>query len=123
MSHVRSRKDAFFNQSDEQILTSYRADFRRVFGFEITPVWSKLNRLPMYSPVFYRGYRNPPLRDSRLRNVYLAGNYRTFPSIASTGTALRSGVETGAAMLSDHGCTTDLPDAIGRFRLASTPKG
>jgi len=123
MSHVRSRKDAFFNQSDEQILSSYRADFHRVFGFELTPVWSRLNRLPMYSPVFYRGYRNPPLRDSRLRNVYLAGNYRTFPSIASTGTALRSGVETGAAILSDHGCTTDLPDAISRFRLASMPKG
>ncbi len=123
MSHVRSRKDTFFNQGDEQILAAYRADFRRVFGFEITPVWSKLHRLPMYSPVFFRGYRNPTLRDPRLRNVYLAGNYRTFPSIASTGTALSSGVETGTAMLADHGCTTDLPDAIGRFRLASMPKG
>ena len=50
----------------------------------------------MYSPVFGRSFRNPPIRSASWENVYFAGNYRTFPSIVSTGTALGSGLETGA---------------------------
>ena len=122
MSHLPSRRDAFFAQSDEEILAAYRADFRRVFGFDLEPFWTQVNRLPMYSPVFRPGYSNPPVRDTTCRNVYLAGNYRTFPSVASTGTALRSGVEAGAAMLADHGGRTDLPEAIDRFRLSAMPR-
>ena len=77
----------------------------------------------MYSPVFDRGYRNPPVRSATWRNVYFAGNYRTFPSIASTGTALASGLTAGAAILADHGGSTDLPDAVRRFRVRSLPRG
>ncbi len=123
MTHVPSRHDAFFHQSDDEILAGYRADFRRVFDFELEPFWTQVNRLGMYAPVFRQGYENPPLRDAVFRNVYCAGNYRTFPSIASTGTGLASGVEAGAAMLADHGGTTDLPAEIQRYRLASMPRG
>ena len=56
----------------------------------------------MYSPVFFRHYRNPPIRSTTWSNLWFAGNYRTFPSIVSTGTALGSGVETGAAMAPDE---------------------
>ena len=123
MTHVPNRNDAFFQQSDEEILAGYRADFLRVFGFELEPFWTQVNRLAMYAPVFHRGYENPPLRDAVFRNVYGAGNYRTFPSVASTGTALSSGVETAAAVLADHSGTTDLPAEIDRYRLASMPRG
>jgi hypothetical protein len=53
----------------------------------------------MYSPVFLRGYRNPPVRSESWPNVFFAGNYRTFPSIASTGTALQSGLDAAASAL------------------------
>ena len=122
MTHVPNRHDAFFHQSDDEILAGYRADFHRVFGFELEPFWTQINRLGMYAPVFHRGYENPPLRDAVLANVYCAGNYRTFPSIASTGTALVSGVDAGAAIVADHGGTSDLPEAIDGYRLASMPR-
>jgi hypothetical protein len=48
--------------------------------------------------------------------VYFAGNYRTFPSIASTGTAIGSGLEAGEAILGSLGRSSGLPDALSRFR-------
>jgi hypothetical protein len=76
----------------------------------------------MYSPVFDRGFRNPPITSASWENVYFAGNYRTFPSIVSTGTALGSGVATGSAVLDALGQSTDLPDAVANFRLRSMPR-
>jgi hypothetical protein len=70
----------------------------------------------MYSPVFYRGYRNPPLRSATFSNLYFGGNYRTFPSIVSTGTALRSGLETAQAMLQDGGGASGLLEQALRFK-------
>jgi uncharacterized protein with NAD-binding domain and iron-sulfur cluster len=66
--------------------------------------------------VFTRGYRNPPPRSASWSNLYFAGNYRTFPSVVSTGTALRSGLETAQAMLQDHGDATDLLARADAFR-------
>jgi hypothetical protein len=54
--------------------------------------------------------------------VYFGGNYRTFPSIVSTGTALGSGLATGAAVLGDLGRRTDLPAQASSFRLAAMPR-
>ena len=54
-------------------------------------------------------------------NVYFAGNYRTFPSIVSTGTALGSGVATAGALLQQLARSTALPDAITSFRLRDMP--
>jgi hypothetical protein len=71
--------------------------------------------------VFYRHYRNPPIRSATWANVWFAGNYRTFPSIASTGTALGSGVETATAFLATLGRPTSLGASISRFRLKGMP--
>ncbi len=123
VTHVPSRDHDGFGRSDEEIWSGYRADFRQVFGFELDPVWTRLVRLPLYSPVFHRGYRNPPVRSSQWPQVYFAGNYRTFPSIASTGTALRSGVDAATALLGDLGRSTPVPGEIDLFRLARMPRG
>jgi protoporphyrinogen oxidase len=122
VTHLQSRADPFFARSDEDLLAAYAEDFRRVLGVRFEPFWTNVARVPMYSPVFDRGYRNPPVRSATWRNVYFAGNYRTFPSIASTGTALASGLEAGAAILADHGGDTDLPAAVRRFRVRSLPR-
>ncbi len=123
MTHVPSRSDPAFRRDEEAVLQGYLDDFERLFGFPLQPFWSHLTRLPLYSPVFSTGYRNPPIRSASWSNLYFAGNYRTFPSIASTGTALGSGVEAAAAMLDDHGGTSDLPELLARYRLASMPRG
>lgn len=123
VTHLQSRDRELFKLSDGDLMARYRDDFRAVFGFEIEPFWTNIARVPMYSPIFYRGFRNPPIRSSSWKNVYFGGNYRTFPSIVSTGTALSSGVDTADAMLADHGARTDLRQRIDAHRLAAMPRG
>lgn len=102
VTHLRRRDDPFYKRSDEELMAGYREDFREIFGFELEPFWSHVARVPMYSSIFHTRYANPPERSAAWRNVYFAGNYRTFPSIASTGTALDSGLEAARAVLADR---------------------
>ena len=122
VTHLRGRDRPLFHASDDELLSRYREDFRAVFGFDLEPFWTHIARVPMYSPVFVRSFRNPPLRSASWENVYFAGNYRTFPSIVSTGTALGSGVTTGSAVLQAVGRQTDLPEVVAHFRLRSMPR-
>jgi protoporphyrinogen oxidase len=101
VTHLNSHKRPFFAKPEDEILQAYFEDFRAVFGFDLDPFWVKLSRVPMYSPIITPNYRNPPVRSTRFGNVYFAGNYRTFPSVVSTGTALASGLEAAQAILSD----------------------
>jgi protoporphyrinogen oxidase len=117
VTHLNGRHRQLFDLPDDQLLARYAEDFERVLGAKLQPVWTHVSRVPMYSPVFDTDWRNPPVRSVSWRNLYFAGNYRTFPSVASTGTALQSGVEAGDALLHDIGGQTDLPTAIERFRL------
>ncbi len=123
VTHLRGRDRPLFRESDEQLTARYLEDFRAIFGFELAPFWTNVARVPMYSPVFGRSFRNPPLRSASWTNVYFAGNYRTFPSIVSTGTALGSGLETGRVLLEELGRRSDLPAAVARFRLRRMPRG
>ena len=116
VTHLNNRSRPFFAKSDDELLAGYLDDFRAIFGFDLDPYWTNVARVPMYSPVFNRGYRNPPARSSTLANVYFAGNYRTFPSIVSTGTALLSGLETVDVMLRDHGLVGGLAGEARDFR-------
>jgi protoporphyrinogen oxidase len=117
VTHLNSRTRPFFAKPEEQILDAYLEDFKVIFGFDLDPFWVKLTRVPMYSPVIGPKYRNPPVRSTRFGNVYFAGNYRTFPSIVSTGTALASGLEAAQAVLRDKGTDTPLPDKVAAFRM------
>jgi protoporphyrinogen oxidase len=122
VTHLRGRDRPLFQVSDDELLSRYREDFRAVFGYDLEPFWTHVARVPMYSPVFGRSYRNPPIRSTSWNNVYFAGNYRTFPSIVSTGTALGSGVVAASALLQSEGRPTELPGALARFRLRSMPR-
>ena len=122
VTHLRSRDRPLFHESDEGLMARYSADFSAVFGGELNPLWSRVTRVAMYSPVFLRHYRNPPIQSSTWSNVWFAGNYRTFPSIVSTGTALGSGVETGATLLGTLGRTTPLAGAVAGYRLGAMPR-
>ena len=122
VTHLPNRDHALFKTSDDELKALYLKDFESVFRFELEPFWTHVSRVPMYSPVFSRTFRNAPIRSTSWRNVYFAGNYRTFPSIVSTGTALGSGVAAASALLHTVGKSTELPDAIARFRLRSMPR-
>jgi protoporphyrinogen oxidase len=122
VSHVQSRQSRLFQLGDEELMAGYLADFRAVFGFDLQPFWTHIARVPMYSPIFRRHYQNLPVRSVTWRNVYFAGNYRTFPSVVSTGTAMRSGLETAHAILGDLGTPTPLLDAATGYRLPGMPR-
>jgi hypothetical protein len=121
VTHLPGCDHPLFRVSKEELMARYADDFREVFGFELQPCWTHVSRVPMYSPVFDRGFRNPPMISTSWGNVYFAGNYRTFPSIVSTGTALGSGVATGSALLQELGKVSELPRSVANFRLRSMP--
>ena len=102
VSHLASTADPRFSLTDAELLAAYARDFRSLFALSLEPRWYRVNRIRMYSPVFDRSYENPPPRSATFANLYLAGNYRTFPSVASTGTALGSGLETASVILRDE---------------------
>jgi protoporphyrinogen oxidase len=106
-----------FHESDEQIMTRYRDDFRALFRMDLQTKWTRLVRVPMYSPVFRVGYRNPPVRSARHTNLFYTGNYRTHPSVASTGTALGSGIATAAAILAEVGGQSHVVSDVREFRF------
>jgi protoporphyrinogen oxidase len=112
------RDRTMFRESDAEIWRRYRDDFRALFGFELTTKWTRLVRVPMYAPVFRVGYRNPPLRSARHGNLFYTGNYRTHPSVASTGTALASGIATAGAMLAEAGHHSRVISAVEGFRFS-----
>jgi protoporphyrinogen oxidase len=122
VTHLPSREHELFRRSDDQLLGAYLEDFKDIFGFDLEPRWSHVSRLPMYSPVFVKGFRNLPVRSTTWRNVYFAGNYRTFPSCATTGTALQSGIEAGEALLADNHGESDLAARVRNFRLRAMPR-
>ena len=120
VTHTRSRTMPFFSQLPEvELCARYLADFREVFGENLQPRWTQVNRLPMYSPVFFRDYRNPGPHSTCFRNLYFAGNFCTFPSVASTGTALFSGLAAACAMLGGGAGHENIMQAAERFRPPS----
>jgi protoporphyrinogen oxidase len=122
VTHLHDRERPLFRMSDDELLARYHDDFRRVFGTPLEAFWTNVARVPMYSPVLGPSFRNPPIASTTWRNVYFAGNYRTFPSVVSTGTALGSGLAAAETILRAHGKTTDLLDAVARFELAGMPR-
>ncbi len=114
VSHLLDRNRPLYALPDDALLRAYFEDFRTVFGFDLDPHWVHVSRVPMYAPVMRRGFRNLPVRSATFRNVFFAGNYRTFPSILSTGTAIESGRETAREIDSefrDRGGYNDRPDS------------
>jgi protoporphyrinogen oxidase len=99
-THVRANDSAsMLHWTPKAIEARYLDDFEQRFGQPLRPEWTHTSRIPLYSPVFVHGYKNPGVTHSRLSNVFLAGNHRTFPVLATTGSAMGSGAEAARAAL------------------------
>ena len=122
VTHLNNRGMDMFSMSDEELIKVYSEDFKRIFGVELKARWFNIARVPEYSPILYKNFENPLARSTHFNNVYFAGNYRTFPSIVSTGSALGSGVEAGKLILEHNGQSSTVDDLMGRFQLKSKPK-
>jgi protoporphyrinogen oxidase len=122
VNHLPGPEHEYFRRGDDELVSGYLRDFRTVFGFDLDPLWFRISRIPRYSPIFVRGYRNPPVRSASFANLFFAGNYRTFPSIASTGTALWSGLEAATEIMRESGGENSLQAEAKAFRLRSMPR-
>jgi protoporphyrinogen oxidase len=121
VTHLNNRGMPMFSMSDEELTKAYSDDFEKIFGMKLKPRWFNICRVPEYSPILYRNFQNPLARSTRFNNVYFAGNYRTFPSIVSTGSALGSGVEVGKLILEQNGQGCVVDAGVRNFRLKSKP--
>jgi protoporphyrinogen oxidase len=119
VTHLRSPREPLFSLDEDELLARYLDDYREVFGIDLVLDWSNLSRIPAYSPVFTPAYRNPDVRSADWENLYLTGNYRTYPSVASTGTALRAGVETGDIVVEE--LSGRRPERVGDKRWGPMP--
>ena len=99
VTHSLSAESEHFRLSDDELAHTYDDDLRRLVGQPTEIAWRQVNKMAQYSPVLTPGYENPPLRNPRAPSVFFAGNYRTFPSVVSTGTAMASGFEAARALL------------------------
>lgn len=122
VTHITNCRRDLFGLTETELTDLYSRDFERAFDRPLNPLWWKVNRIPRYAPIQVTCYRNPPIRSSCLDNLFFAGNYRTFPSILSTGTALRSGVETGEAILRHLNRSSTLLKCLDTYRLRDMPK-
>ena len=122
VTHLNNRGMDMFSMSDEELIRLYSEDFERVFGMKLKARWFNIARVAEYSPILYKNFQNPLAQSTHFDNVYFAGNYRTFPSIVSTGSALGSGVEVGKLILEQHGQSSTVDELMGRFELTSKPK-
>lgn len=99
VTHLQGTGSPLFSLSEEELLSRYLDDYRAVFGLDLQLDWTHLSRVAAYSPIFRPDYRNPDMHSRIWDNLYLTGNYRSYPSVASTGTALQAGLDTGGAVI------------------------
>lgn len=89
------------DKTKEELLQIYQVDFEKLFGFKLAPAWSHLSFIKNYSPKFLKGYQNPDPR-GKVKGIYFAGNYLTYPTITSTGSALASGQLAADCIIKDY---------------------
>jgi len=115
-THVRNRTEtSMLRWSEADIEARYLDNFETRFGVRLQPEWTHTSRIPYYSPVFAHGYQNPPVTHSQISNLFLAGNHRTFPILATTGSAMGSGAEAATAALASRHLKVG---AVGDFEAA-----
>jgi protoporphyrinogen oxidase len=71
--------------------------FCECFDVPLRPRWSHVTIIPRYTPVYAPGFRVAPVRSAQISNLFFAGNFRTFPAVATTGSALQSGEDAAHA--------------------------
>jgi len=87
-------------KSDKELLTSYQNTYKRIYGEDLEINWYKINRIPYVSAKYIKGYKNPAVR-TKFKGLYLTGNFMSYPSVTSTGTAIAAGTRSAEAIITD----------------------
>jgi protoporphyrinogen oxidase len=92
---------AALKRPDEELLADYAKSYSAIYGEALKVNWFKVNRIPFVSAKYVKGYRNPAVRTS-VEGLYLCGNYMSYPSVTSTGTAISTGLAAARAVTDDQ---------------------
>ncbi|MCC2625492.1 MAG: amine oxidase [Burkholderiales bacterium] len=87
--------------SDEELLDSYKKTYYEIYKEELSINWYKINRIPFVSAKYVKNYKNPDIR-TKISGLYLSGNYMSYPSVTSTGTAAATGHATAKMIIEDN---------------------
>lgn len=88
------------HMSEEELIKSYQETYYKLYGVELAINWYKVNKIPFVSAKYVKGYQNPPAR-TKVTGLYLSGNYMSYPSVTSTGTAITTGKQTAKVIIDD----------------------
>jgi hypothetical protein len=103
VTHGIARRDrGWWERTPQQVLEASLDALQAATGSRPEPVWFQLTKLPFYTPLYVPGFRVPPARSPHVDNLYFAGNYTTFPEVATTGMAMRSGQRAAAALCAEQ---------------------
>lgn len=86
--------------ADDKLIELYKKTYYTVYKEELSINWYKVNRIPFVSAKYVKAYKNPDAR-SKVNGLYLTGNYMSYPSVTSTGTAVAAGINTAQAIIED----------------------
>jgi protoporphyrinogen oxidase len=92
---------ALLKRPDVELLADYERSYSAIYGESLKVNWFKVNRIPFVSAKYVKGYRNPSVR-TNLEGLYLCGNYMSYPSVTSTGTAIATGLAAARAVMDDQ---------------------
>ena len=88
-----------FSIKKDEFVENCKRDLETMLNKKIRFNWFKLNKINATSPIFIKNYRNLPSKI--MKNLYVAGIYKTFPKLSSTGTAIQDGLETAKMIHED----------------------
>lgn len=86
--------------SDEELIESYKSTYKKIYHEDLQINWYKINRIPFVSAKYVKGYKNPNIK-TKVKGLFLTGNYMSYPSVTSTGTAIDTGIETANTIIND----------------------
>lgn len=89
------------DKSDEELIASYKETYKKIYHEELHINWYKINRIPFVSAKYVKGYQNPSAR-TKVQGLYLTGNFMSYPSVTSTGTAIQAGRDTAKVIIADN---------------------
>ena len=87
--------------SDSELIHSYCDTYKKIYNEDLVIDWYKINRIPYVSAKYIKGYKNPNIR-TQVLGLYLTGNFMSYPSVTSTGTAIDAGNKTAAVIIKDY---------------------
>lgn len=90
-----------YNMSDDELINSYKETYKSIYQESLEISWYKINRIPYVSAKYIKGYQNPNPR-TKINGLYLTGNFMSYPSVTSTGTAIQAGIDSSKAILEDN---------------------